>query len=126
MAVTLASLNEQVRQRADMQNSGFVTNEELNLYINNSQFELYDLLVSRYEDYFLKIDLLTGLPPEFTLAGGANTYDLPEDFYKLLGLDLLLDAGLNSWYSLVKWNFAERSTLQNSNVIAQWARPMAQ
>ena len=38
----ISSLREQVRQRADMVNSGFVTNPEIDQYLNNSLGDLYD------------------------------------------------------------------------------------
>lgn len=123
MTITLASLREQVRQRADMQYSEFIGDDELDLYINNSYFELFDVLVSRFEDYFLYVDPLTGQPPTFVLAGNEDTYDIPTNFYKLRGIDLLLDGNQDSWAVLAKWNFLERSALQNNYVINAWARP---
>jgi len=77
--ITLSSLRDQVRQRADMQNSLFVTNSELDGYINNSYLELYDIIVSRFEDYYSEQEL-------FTISTG-NSQPIPEDFYKLRGLD---------------------------------------
>lgn len=101
MAVTLAQLRTQARQRADMANSTFVDDDELTTYINDSYLELYDLLVSKFEDYFV------GTPTSFTLASGVSTYTLPSDFYKLVGLDKALGGG--DYYALRPFNFNERN-----------------
>jgi hypothetical protein len=81
--VALSDLRTLVRQRADQENSQFVTDEELRQYINRGYAELYDLLVTNAtsEDYFLNSSTVT-------LVSGTQTYDLPADFYKLRGVDL--------------------------------------
>ena len=111
---TLESLREQVRQRADMENSNFVKDPELNLYINASYGELYDLLVSRQEDYFV-------VDSTFTLTT-TNTQALPADFYKLVGIDFLIDSNQESAISLRKFNFAERNAYARENVPARTFR----
>jgi len=98
--VTLSSLRDQVRQRADMERSNFVTNDELDVYINNSFKEMYDIIVSRFEDYYTVKTL-------FTISEG-NTYDLPDNFYKARGVDY--DLG-GSYAELSKWNFRDRNYL---------------
>jgi len=102
MAITLSSLRTSVRQRADMENSQFVTDTELDSYINNSYKELYDIVVSRFEDYY-STQLL------FTVSTG-NTQALPTDFYKLRGIDELL-GGVDNYLPLTKWIFGERGTV---------------
>lgn len=98
--VTLTSLIEQVRQRADEVNSTYFTDLELTNYINNSATGLYDLLVSRFEDYYT-------LPPvTFTISSG-TTYALPSNFYKLRGVDRLLSG--NEYFSVPLFNFQERN-----------------
>ena len=62
-----------------MVGSTFVTDAELTSYLNLGFTELYDLVVSAFEDYFT-----TSTP--FTVSSG-NTYSLPADFYKLRALD---------------------------------------
>lgn len=82
--MTLTELKDAIRQRADQVNSNFVTDEELTSYINQSYFELYDLLVQKYgDDYFVS---------SATIAtdGVNDKFSLPADFLKLLGLDLSL------------------------------------
>ena len=55
---TLLQLREEVRQRADMVNSAFVTNAEVDRCINQSWAQLYDRLLATGEDYYIKyVDL---------------------------------------------------------------------
>lgn len=102
--VTLSQLRTRCRERADMENSEFISDSELNSYINGSFAELYDLLVSKFEDYYTT-------STTFTIASG-NTESLPSDFYKLRGVDFKIDA--NNWITVRKFNFAERNVLNNS------------
>lgn len=105
----LPSLRTQVRQRADMQSIAaqqFVTDTELNGYINQSYTEFYDLLVVACgQEYFLnEAAIITG--------GGVDIYDLPPDFYRLLGVD----AQINSTQSvtLEPFNFIERNLYKSA------------
>ena len=100
--VTLLSLRNQARQRADMENSTFVSDSELNTYINASAAELYDLLIGVYEDYKLTSQNIAVVP-------GTDTYTLPTDFYKLRGVDLVLDS-LGNAVTLKPFNFQERNS----------------
>lgn len=102
--MTLAELRSAVRQRSDMENSLFVKDSELNSYINQSYFELYDLLVQKYGDnYFV------ASPYSFTTDGTNDEYNLPSDFYKLLGVDLALSQSTDSWVTIKPFNFQERN-----------------
>lgn len=90
------------QQRADRVNSQFVTLPEWNSYIVQSYFELYDLLVDVYEDYFVQT------PYQFTTTG-AQQYTLPTDFYKLLGVDFAGNQNGNAWVTLRKFEFISRN-----------------
>ncbi len=106
MSTTLTSIRESVRERADMQHSEFVSDSELDSYINNSYKELYDLIVSRFEDYYSVRYITT--------VGIDAQIPLPEDFYKLRGVDLNRDGGDN-WITVSKWMFAERNQANRTN-----------
>lgn len=101
---TLGSVRTQVRQRADMQSTAaqqFITDSEINLYINQSYTELYDLLISSGgQEYYLSSIALT---PN-TTTGIAT---LPSDFYRLLGVDAILSA--NQAITLQPFLFNERN-----------------
>lgn len=120
--MSLGQLRKASQQRADRLNSNFVTLSEWNANINQSLFELYDLLVTAYgEDYFI------ASPVSFTTASGTQRYPLPNGvlsftdtagsavvapaMYKLTGVDLGLNVSpnANGWVTLKKFNFAERN-----------------
>ena len=105
---TLAQLRTRSRERADMEDSDFVSTTEELSYINASYAELYDILVSRFEDYFT-------INTEITVASGDSSFPLPTTFYKLRALDLRLDSSGNNWTALPKFNFNNRN-IRNSNV----------
>lgn len=100
MSVTLSSLRTQIRDRADMKYSRFVTDTELNSLINLSLTELYDLLVAAFEDYYIAD------PYSFTISSG-NSANVPSDFYKLIGLDYQFNGG--EWVTLKRFNFVDRN-----------------
>ena len=99
---TLAQLREKVRERADQQTSNFITDSELTGYINASYGELYDILVSRFEDYYSQTEL-------FTISAG-NTHAVPSDFYKIHGMDLKLEG---QWTTVYPYNFIERNRVDS-------------
>ena len=74
MNTTLAELRTLVLQRADMVNSNFCSDAELNAWINQGADCLYDEIVSRYEDYYVESF-------EFTIASGADGYTIPAPVY---------------------------------------------
>lgn len=120
MATTLLQLRTRARQRADMVNSTFVTDAELTNLINLGLSELYDIVVSAFEDYFT-------ISSTFTVASG-NTYTLPTNFYKLRGLDFSVNG---SYQGCREFNFNDRNnssqdlSWMNNNVSARSYRVMA-
>jgi hypothetical protein len=99
--VQLSDLRTAARQRADMENSQFISDDELNSYINLSAAELYDLIVGSYEEYYLK-------SYNVAVSPNTDTYPLPSDFYKLKGVDLVVDPAGNA-VTLKPFIFAERN-----------------
>lgn len=97
---TRLQLRERARQRADMERSQYISDSELNTYLQQSWFELYDILVSRFEDYY-------STTVTSTVASGSSEITLPADFYKLRGVDYQLDA--NNYTTLRHFNFLERN-----------------
>ena len=103
--VSLNELRDQVRFRADMVNSQFITDAELETYINASCAELYDVLIQKFgNDYYLSSSSVSVL-------SGTSAYDLPSDFYKLVGVDLALTS--TDTVSLRKFNWEERNVRDN-------------
>jgi hypothetical protein len=101
LAKTLTQVRAAVRSRADLVNSQFVTDAELDVFINDAKSELHDLLVDTYEDY-----ATDETPTSFTLTSGQSTYTLPSTFYKLRGVDQQVGS---KWSEMKKWLFEERN-----------------
>lgn len=102
MSTTLTELQTRARQRADMVSSAFISDAELTTYINQGLFELYDLVVAAFEDYFTT-------STTFTISSG-NAYTLPASFYKLRGLDYQTDSVVGVYVPLRQYNFLNRNT----------------
>lgn len=101
MSITLLELRTQARQMADMVDNEFVSDAELNNYVNFAISELHDILIQSYgSDYFLNSF-------EGTTVSGQVDYPLPSDFYKLMGVDIKL--GAQSWFTIDPFNFNERN-----------------
>lgn len=109
--MSLGEIRLRAQQRADRVNSSFVTLTEWNYYINQSYFELYDLLITVYEDYYIAPRLT------FTTDGSSSLYALPNGsnyskapaFYKLYGVDLGLSNNTNAFVTLKKFDFISRN-----------------
>ena len=119
--MSLGQLRLSAQQRADRVNSNFVTVPEWNSYINQSMYELYDLLITVYEDYFVTT------PAQFSTDGNTYLYQLPDGvtvfqngvtgldgyvappFYKLMGVDLAVQTANNAWVTMDKFNFMDRN-----------------
>lgn len=97
---TVQELVTLVRQRANMENTQFVTDDEIVALLNRSHTELYDTLVGVYEDYFV-----TSTP--VSIVANTEYYALPTDFYKALGMDLNIDSERS--ISLKRFQFTERN-----------------
>ena len=127
--MSLAGIRLAAQQKADRVNSNFVTLPEWNFYINQSMFELYDILITSYEDYFFapKVRFVTnGSTYSYPLPNGSNTFlDInnqsftPPPFYKLKGVDLSLNTINNAFVTLTKYNFIDRNKYIYPNSASQ-------
>ena len=101
--------------RADKLNSNFLTIDEWNSNINQSIFQLYDVLVTKFgDDFFLA-------PPLTFQTTGAYSYPLPDGsnypingvnspaMYKLVGVDCGVAVGNNAWVTLPRFNWIDRN-----------------
>lgn len=108
--LSLAQVRFLAQCRVEMVNDPFITVPEWNSYINQSYFELFDLLVTVYEDYYLA-------DPVIFQTTGADSYDLPNGsnysnaspYYKAMGVDLGLSNNNNAWVTLKKYDFISRN-----------------
>ncbi len=104
--VSLADLILRCRQRADMINTQFVTDEEITSYLNESLGELYDLIVQNAgQEFFLRRAWIEESPPAVPPDASPNGYMvrdaqdgsyavLPPDFYRLLGCEAHFGDGI--------------------------------
>lgn len=114
--MTLSDLRLAVRQRSDMENSSgvytdsLVKDPELNSYINQSAFELYDLLVEAYGSrYYISA------PTYITTNGTDEFYPLPADFYKLAGISVKTNGSLANYFPLREGSFSDMERLSGIN-----------
>jgi len=103
--MTLLQLRDAAKDRADMVNSTFITDATWNQYLQQSAYELYDILIQKYGDtYFVRTP-----PYTFTTDGINELFALPSDFYKLIGLDLALPGVPARWVTIRPFQMAERN-----------------
>lgn len=117
---SLAQIRLEAQQRADRVDSKFVGTAEWNTFINKAMFELYDLLVGVYEDYYIATPIqftTNGNQFLYDLPNGANTFTnaltlqtfTPKPFYKLVGVDLAVQNTNNGYVTINKFNFIDRN-----------------
>lgn len=122
--MSLYELRLRSQQTADRVNSSFVTTSEWNSFIRLAMYELYDFLITCYEDYFSSTiayiqtngtTMLYPIPDGVTnylggnYSGNNGTPALA--FYKMIGMDLAVNTSTVSpaWVTLVKFNFIDRN-----------------
>lgn len=84
--VTLATLRTRVRQRANVENSTFVTDAEVNGLVNMAWRRVYNEIV-RAVPYYYSTDYT------ITTSAGTQSYALPSDFRSLQAVYSVEDAG---------------------------------
>jgi len=118
--MSLATLRLTSQQKADRVNSNFVTTQEWNQFIGLACYELYDLLITTYEDYYLAPlaqFVTTGSQYFYNLPDGATTFTnsvsgqsyIAPPLYKLIGIDLGISTANNAWVTLDKFNTNDRN-----------------
>ena len=112
-AITEAKLVARVRQRADMESNDFVSDTEVQTYINAGISELHDILIQTYgQDYYVS-------SATFNTVAGTDSYPIHSstsgpnisDFYKLRGIDAKING--SDYFTLRPFNFNERNLYQN-------------
>lgn len=123
--MSLGQLRLMAQQRADRVGSNFVTLPEWNSFINQAMFELYDLLITADEEYFVATpaqfvtqsanvnqSYLFPLPDgsiEFYNGINGDAGYIAAPFYKLKGVDLALNTAQNAWVTVKKFSFIDRN-----------------
>jgi hypothetical protein len=103
--VTLLTLRTRVRQRANLENTAFVTDAEIDGHLNNSISELYDLIVASDPSLVAAVSndyALSGSSVALATAAGASVY-------KLLGVDIKSGNGSTGYETVRKWTMSSRN-----------------
>lgn len=100
---TVSELATKIRTRGDYENSDFITDAILIDFIDSAHTEVYDLLVTKWEDYYT-------IEATFSTTSDSDAYALPSDFYKLMGLDI--NHG-GTWNRLFRYNLHARNSHQD-------------
>lgn len=125
--MSLYELRLRARQCADRVDSDFVVDTEWNSFIRLAMYELYDMLITSYEDYFASsyVSIQTnGTQFQYPLPDGVSNYfggvypstsadGAPAPaFYKLAGMDLNVNTSTvtPSRVTLLKYEFIKRNT----------------
>jgi len=120
--LSLFELRLQSQQTADRVNSQFVTNAEWNSFLRLAMYELYDILITSYEDLFASQYVFintNGTTANYPVPDGCSNYlggTYPNSagapaqaLYKLAGMDLGVNTSNNAWVTLRKFSFIERN-----------------
>lgn len=117
--MSLGQVRLNAQQRADRVNSQFVTMPEWNQYIIQAQYELYDLLISCNQSYYIAPTagfISDGSSYMYPLPNGVTTFldgnnqsFVAAPFYKLVGVDLGLQNANNAWVTVNQFNFIDRN-----------------
>ncbi len=120
--MSLFELRLRAQETADRVNSQFVIAPEWNSFARLAMYELYDLLITSYEDMFASSFVFintNGTMQNYPIPDGATNYlggtyggvsGAPAPaFYKLAGMDLGVNTSNNAWVTLRKFNFIERN-----------------
>lgn len=120
--MSLGELRLRAQQTADRVNSQFVTTSEWNAFLRLAMYELYDILITSYEDLFASKFVFintNGTTQNYAVPDGVSNYlggiyggvsGVPaEAFYKLAGMDLGINTSNNAWVTLIKYNFIDRN-----------------
>lgn len=122
--MSLYELRLRAQQTADRVGSQFVVTSEWNAFLRLAMYELYDLLITSYEDLFASQYVFintNGTTQNYPLPNGVSNYyggiypstsvdgDPSQAFYKLAGMDLGINTSNNAWVTLKKFDFIDRN-----------------
>lgn len=125
--MSLGQIRLMAQQKADRVGSDFVTLPEWNNFINLAMYELYDLLITVDEEYFVATPVqfnTDGTTYQYTLPDGVTTFTngisgasgyVADPFYKLKGVDLGLNTANNAWVTMSKFSFIDRNNFVYPN-----------
>ncbi len=121
--LSLGELRLRSQETADRVGSQFVGTSEWNAFLRLAMYELYDLLIDSYEDYFSDQTVLIqtdGTTANYALPNGVSNYlggsyngvsgTPAKALYKAIGFDLGVNTSNDAWVTLNKFNFIKRNS----------------
>lgn len=103
--VTISNVITMVRQKADMENTTFVTDAEILTKLNSAWQKLYGLIVGANKNYYLSSSSVA-------MVNGQAEYSLPADAWKILGMDYVRSS--TDVYTMDAWSFGDRNKLRTA------------
>lgn len=119
--MSFGELRLRSQQDADRVGSEFVGRAEWNSFLRLAMYELYDLLITSYEDYniapyvYINTNSTTSqfdLPNGINYKGGilGSTSGTPaQKLYKLTGVDLGVNTSNNAWVTINRFDWIDRN-----------------
>jgi hypothetical protein len=123
--MSFGELRLRAQETADRVDSNFVETQEWNAFLRLAMYELYDLLITVYEDYgvapyaFINTN---GSVQGYPLPNGVSNYfggvfnnaslssgNPAPAFYKLVGVDLGVNTSNNAWVTLNRYDYIDRN-----------------
>lgn len=103
--MTLSDIRDSARSKADEQATGFISNTELDRFINQGYRYVFGYLVQRYQDFAI-VPGTVGNGGLITVVANDNEYSLPSDLYKLVMAERResSDTNENSWRKIPRLN----------------------
>lgn len=98
--VTCQQIADKARVYADMRQTNFINDVEILALINDAYPELYDELIASTENYAVS-------EATITIGPSTDSYALPADFYKIIGVDFRVNQG--AYITLYPYNENDRN-----------------
>jgi hypothetical protein len=113
----LSTLRSSARAKADEESTGFISNDELNRYLNQGLRLIYGKIAERFEDYFIVpgTALNGGL---FSTVAGTQGYSLPTTMQKLVRVEYRDSSSTNDddWMKIARGNIGNENRGANYSI----------
>lgn len=108
--MTLSEIRESARNKADEEATGFISNVEINRYLNQGLRLIYGKIAQRFEDYFITLGTVSN-SGRFTTTVGQMEYALPADLMKLVKVEYRQSGSTsdNDWRRIQRLNISNDS-----------------
>lgn len=120
--MSLGELRLRAQQTADRVNNNFVLTTEWNAFLRLAMYELYDILITSYQDLFsseIAYINTNGTTQLYPIPNGYDNYlggtyggvsgTPAKALYQIVGMDLGVNTSNNAWVNIVRFNFSDRN-----------------